>query len=395
MPCLKTARVDAMTNEVLVLGAGPAGLAVAHELRRRQIQVRVLDGATKVAEPWRARHEALVLNTHRRFSGLPGMRIPRSVGAYPTRDEFVRYLEAYAGQLDVPFEWEVCVERVDSIGRFWRVETNKGACLARHVVVATGPDRIPHTPKWPGMDLFPGRFLHASQFRRAEDHQHRRVLVIGGGTSGFDIASALTKIPTRELWLSVRGGPVVIPRRLAGIPLQATAIALRRTPRWYQDLSTAHVSRLAFGDLKRHGLPDPTEGAYTRFLREGVAPSFDDGFVAALDEGLGEVVPEVEAFGDVGVRLTNGRILTPDVVICATGYRTGLDTMVGHLGVLDDDGRPKVVGAPGDAPGLWFAGQRSNFHGNLHARGREARQIAKAIRKERRRRRRDPDSSNL
>jgi cation diffusion facilitator CzcD-associated flavoprotein CzcO len=378
------------STPILIVGAGPAGLAATHELCRRGFRPRVIDGARRVAEPWRGRHEALKLNTHRACSSLPGLRLPRRLGAFPRRDDYVAYLEAYERTLPVTVEWAVRVGRLDPIGGGWCVETSKGPLHARHVVLATGPDREPIIPAWPGRDRFAGELIHAGRFRRGDDYAGQRVLIVGGGNSGVDVASCLAPVATRDVWISVRSGPVILPRRLFGIPLQPLAILMRHAPRWYQDASAAMLSRLAFGDLGRHGMPAPRMGALTRFLRDGVSPAIDDGFVAALQAGRIQVVPDVEAFEQDVVRLVDGRTLRPDAVICATGYRRGLEPMVGHLGVLDDVGRPDRVGgaASPERPGLWFVGQRSNFEGYLYARGREARGVARAIRHAERRRQR-------
>jgi cation diffusion facilitator CzcD-associated flavoprotein CzcO len=368
-------------EDVIIVGAGPAGLACAWELRRRGLPVRVLDGAPRVGEPWRGRHEALRLNTHRRFSALPGQRLPKTSGAFPSRDEYVAYLERYERHLGVVIEWGIRAERLERDPAGWRLDTSKGEIRARDVVLATGPDRVQVMPAWPGAGGFPGELIHAARFRRADDYAGRRVLVVGAGNSGIDVASCLSRAPLKELWVSSRSGAVVVPRTLWGLPVQPLAVLARPTPRGYQDRSTARLSRLAFGDLRPFGIATPAKGALTRFLEDGVAVATDDGFVAALRAGRAEVVAEIQRFEGPAVRLADGRVLHPDAVICATGYRPGLEPLVGHLGVLDARGRPRFVGGEGspDHPGLWFSGQRPSFHGNLHARGLEARALGRSI----------------
>ena len=369
-------------TDVVIVGAGPAGLAAAFELRRRGLRIRVIDGAARVGEPWRRRHDALRLNTHRWCSSLPGLRIPRSAGAFPSRDAFVRYLEQYERFLAVPIDWGVRVSAINrsATGRGgWVVETSTGSLCARDIVSATGPDRVPSTPAWPGAAEFRGTLLHAGAFGRPADYGGKRVLIVGGGNSGVDIANCLAHRDLRGLWMSVRRGATVVPRRLYGVPLQLLAVALRRSPRWYQDATTTLMSRLSFGKLDAYNLPLPSKGPFTRFIEDGVATAIDGGCVAALRSGRLRVVPEIVCFDGEEVRLADGTAIKPDVVIAATGYRTGLEPLVGHLDVLDTLGRPRVVGGPSGAPGLWFVGQRSNFHGNLYARGLEARTLARGV----------------
>jgi cation diffusion facilitator CzcD-associated flavoprotein CzcO len=372
---------------VVVVGAGPAGLAVAWHLARHGIPFRLVDGAARVAEPWRARHDHLQLNTHRALSSLPGLRIPRAAGAYPHRDAYVAYLERYEHLLrrraGVEIGWgrKVHAVRPEADGR-WRLETSKGPLAARHVVLATGPEREPFVPDWPGRDDFKGELLHAGAFRRAEAYRGRRVLVVGGGTSGVDLAGVLDRAGVAALWMSVRRGATVLPRRLLGVPLQPLSLLARRTSVASQDRSARWLSRLAFGDLTRLGYPAAPCGPYARMLADGTGPAIDDGFVAALRAGRLVCVPEIEAFEGERVRLADGATLRPDAVLCATGYRTGLARLLGPVaeGVLDAHERPLAVAAPLEAaPGLWFSGACSSFHGNLWARGPEARRLVRAL----------------
>ncbi len=368
--------------DVVIVGAGPAGLAAACELQRRGLRIRMIDGADQVGEPWRRRHDALRLNTHRWCSSLPGLRIPSSAGAYPSRDAFVEYLERYERFLGVAIDWGVRVTAIDRdpvSQDGWVVQTSRGTMHARDVVLATGPDRVPRMPAWPGAAEFRGVLMHAGAFGRPTDYDGKRVLIVGGGNSGVDIANCLARGESRGLWMSVRSGSTVVPRRLYGVPLQLLAVALRRSPRWYQDATTTLTSRLSFGKLDAYDLPLPSKGPFTRFVEDGVATAIDDGCVAALRGGRLRIVPEIACFDGAEVRFVDGTALAPDVVIAATGYRTGLEPLVGRFGVLDALGRPRVVGGPSSAAGLWFVGQRSNFHGNLHARGIEARGLARGV----------------
>lgn len=366
---------------VIIIGAGLSGLAAADALRRRGVSVRIFDKAKRIAEAWRRRHPQLRLNTHRWLSSLPGLSIPRSAGAFPSRDDIIRYLEAYADRLDVPIHLGVEVRRVDPDTGGWRVDTGDGVFRADHVVVATGRDRVPWMPAWPGRDLFTGELRHAADFGALERYRGRRILVVGAGNSGTDVLNHLSRIDTGELWVSIRHGPVVFPTRLGGIPVQLLSPLLDRFPVSAVDRALDLTERIAFGDLARWGMIRHPEGGATRLLGEGTAPAIDNGFIKALKAGRARVVPAVEAFEGDRVRLADGAAVDPEVVVCATGYRTGLESMLGHLDVLDGRGVPAVDGAEQDPryPGLWFIGMKPVLIGLFLAARRNAARIADAI----------------
>ncbi len=373
--------LTATVHPVVIIGAGPFGLAIAHELQRRGLSVPVLDAAERVAAPWRRRHPQLRLNTHRRLSRLPGLKMPASAGAFPSRDDVVRYLEAYEYRIERPIEYNTRVTRIEPDGDHWRLDTSRGPVRAEEVIVATGRERVPDIPDWPGRDGYTGALLSAAELGDIRRYAGKHVLVVGAGTSGSDVLNHLIGVETAELWVSVRRGPSVLPTRLAGVPIQLLSPLMAPLPPRLLDAMLTATERLAFGDLERHGLTRHPDGAATRLVREGVGPAFDLGFVAALKRGRIRVVPAVRAFRGNRVILDAGNALSPDVVICATGYRPGLESMVGHLGVLDEHGVPRTLDAAGSSPlpGLRFAGMTPRLIGQFVAAGREARAIARAL----------------
>ena len=375
-------RDQADKTRVLIVGAGSAGLAAAHALRRTGIAASILDKGTRVAETWRQRHPQLRLNTHRLLSGLPGLSMPASDGAFPRRDTVVHYLETYASRLGVPIKFGVNVERVDQTGQGWRVQTNHRAFIADHVIFATGHDRVPHVPGYPGLECYRGETRHAAGFGDLAHYRNRKVLVVGAGNSGSDVLNHLVRIETDRLWVSIRHGPVVFPTRLAGIPVQLLSPLLEWLPVRLVDRLLTLTEQVAFGDLSRWGMRKHETGGATRLSEDGVAPAIDNGFVTALKHGSIQVVPAVESFEPDRVRLADGRRIAPDIVVFATGYRTGLEQVIGHLALLDERGVPMIHGAEQDPryPGIWFTGMRPMLSGFFRAAGSTGEAIARAIR---------------
>jgi cation diffusion facilitator CzcD-associated flavoprotein CzcO len=364
-------------SPVLIIGAGLSGPAAAHALKQRGIEARIVEKANAIAVPWRGRHPQLRVNTHRVHSSLPGLPMPKDAGPFPGRERVIRYLEDYAKFVRVPIEFGVTVTRLQPVRRGWSIETNAGHYSAEHVVVATGHDRIAWMPDWEGRDTFQGELIHSAAFGKLDQYRGKRVLVVGAGNSGSDILNHLSRIETKQLLVSVRHGPVVFPTWLLGVPVHFLAPVFEMLPIPLVDRMLGLTERLAFGDLSRWGMRKHAAGGATRLLQSGIAPAVDDGFVDALKAGRIAVVPEITGFDGAHVRLANGETVEPDVVIAATGYRTGLESMIGHLGVLDAEGAPTTNAGQqaSTCPGLWFTGMRSHLGGYF----REAAKAGEAI----------------
>jgi len=368
-------------HPLLIIGAGLNGLAAAYELKKTGARPVILDASSKPAAPWRNRHDQLRLNTHRRISHLPGMRIPRSFGAFPARDDLVRYMEAYENFLDVPIHRNVHIKRIDTDQDGWRLTSSDGSWRASDVIIATGLERVPTIPAWPGRDEYTGELIHAAHFGCIDRFQDKSILVVGAGNSGTDVLNHLVRIKTSALSVSIRNGPSVLPTRVLGIPLQLLSPLMAHLPPWIVDILMAATERMIFGDLKKHNLPKDPDGVATRLIQEGVAPAFDNGFVKALKAGQVTVLPQIKKFEGRTVHFVGGQTARPDAVICATGYNPGLENLVGHLGVLNASGKPVYSGSEShpEFEGLWFMGMTPRLPGVFYAARGEARKIAAAI----------------
>ncbi|HEY1620547.1 MAG TPA: NAD(P)/FAD-dependent oxidoreductase, partial [Streptosporangiaceae bacterium] len=366
---------------VVVVGAGSAGLAAAAALRRDGVDSVVLERGPSVATSWRNRREDLRLNTISWLSDLPGLRLPASAGRWVSRADYVAYLERFAASHRLDVQVGVHVQRLEPVTDGWQVLTSAGPHETSNVVVATGYDRVPWLPDWPGRAEFARPVMHSSGLRRASDLAGLRVLLVGGGNSGIEISGHLVNAGVAGLWVSVRTPPTILPREIAGIPLHPLSVPLRVLPERSRDRIARRLSVRSLGDLSAYGLPAPSCGPYERLRTSGVTVAVDDGFAAHLKAGRLEIVPEIERLDGAGVVLTDGRRLAPDIVLAATGFRRGLEPLVGHLGVLNAAGLPaRDSGSPiPAAPGLWFVGYRTEIEGNLRLHPIEARRVARAI----------------
>ncbi|MEU2374894.1 flavin-containing monooxygenase [Streptomyces misionensis] len=369
-------------HPVYVIGAGPGGLAVAHALRERGVRAVVLEKSDRVAASWRGHYDRLRLHTTRRLSALPGLCIPRRFGRWVARDDVVRYLEKYAEHHELEIVTGVTVHRIERTGdgTGWLLRASGGRELTgAAVVVATGYNHTPRIPDWPGRETYEGEFLHAGAYRNAKPYAGRDVLVVGVGNTGAEIAVDLVEGGAARVRLAVRTVPHIVRRSTLGWPAQYSAVLVRRLPVRLVDLLARQQARL-LPDLSARGLPRPDTGLYSR-VRQGAIPVQDVGLVDAVRRGKVEVVAAVEAFEDGKVVLADGTRIAPDAVIAATGYTRGLEGLVGHLGVLDERGRPVVRGGrtPARAPGLYFTGFTNPISGMLRELARDAGRIAKAV----------------
>ncbi|TGQ74508.1 NAD(P)/FAD-dependent oxidoreductase [Mesorhizobium sp. M00.F.Ca.ET.186.01.1.1] len=360
-----TADQPVTVEPAIVIGAGAAGLAAAQALIKAGVATAVLEKESRLAEPWRRRHQQLHLNTHRDLSALPGLAYPGGTPAFPHKDVVIRHMNDFSQANRLPVEFGVAVEAVLFRGDHWAVQTSAGLRRARHVVIATGRDREPFTPPWKGMQAFAGRIVHSADFGNAQDYAGKKVLVVGAGNSGFDALNHLKQIDTTAIWLSARSGPALLPKRVGKIAVHRLSPLMARLPLRLADAVIATTQRLVFGDLTKFGMPPAPAGGASRLTTDYTAIAADDGAVDAIKAGKIVVVPAIREFTRDGVILADGRLIDPDIVIAATGYRTGLEPMVGSLGVLDDKGVPLFNGGDSDPklPGLWFTGMRPSIRG--------------------------------
>jgi cation diffusion facilitator CzcD-associated flavoprotein CzcO len=370
-------------ERVVVIGAGPCGLAIARQLRHEcGIDALVLDRANAPASSWRRRYDGFRLNTCGFWSHLPGQRIPLRFGRWPTGANMVDYFDDYVNRQKLRISFGVNVSRVNrdhSEHMAWLLSADDITIRAAAVVVATGNYHTPTLPAWPGVDAFAGRLLHSADYRNPAPFAGRDVLVVGAGNSATDIALQLADGGARRVRMAVRTPPHLVPRAAAGIPVDTFGPAFSQLPVPVLDQAAAVMRRIWFGDLAEYGLGSPQRGMYTALLRDEQIPTIGDDLVHHLKTERIEVVAAVVGFHGDRVLLADDTSVTPDVVIAATGYRRGLAPLVGHLGVLDDAGRPAANWSPHAAPGLWFAGYDEPLIGPLQSIRRRSAPLAREI----------------
>ncbi|WP_349631169.1 flavin-containing monooxygenase [Bradyrhizobium jicamae] len=368
--------MTAQNPDAIIVGAGPAGLACAATMRAAGLIVTVLEKADCVGAVWRLHYDRLHLHTDRRHSGLPGMAMPSNYPAYPSRAQVVDYLESYAARFKVAPSFNTEVSRIAREGPLWRVQLADDAIVAPMVVVATGIADAPYRPSWPGMATFGGEIIHSSEYRNPVPYAGKRVLVVGFGNSGGEIALDLANAGV-DAALSVRGPVQILPRDLLGLPILSWAILYQRLPARFVDALNAPVLRLAVGDFEKLGLKRSAKGPRRMVEEDGRVPLIDIGTLAKIRDGSIKIRSGIASFNAQGVVFADGASEAFDAVILATGFRPDLRRLLPDVGgVLDSHGIPLVTGRPTAAAGLYFCGQITAPTGQLREIGIEAERIA-------------------
>jgi len=354
--------------DVVVIGAGPSGLAVARELRHRHgISALVIDKAAAPAVSWRNRYDNFRLNTTGFLSHLPGQRIPLTAGRWPTKEDMVRYFDRYVRQQDITLALGCEVNRIDRSANGWLVGTSSGEIRTPAVVLATGKYGTPVVPPWPGLNQFTGELVHSGDFRNAWPFAGRDVLVVGAGNSAADIAVQLAEDGGRKVLLAVRTPPHLVRRAIGTVPSDIFLELLARVPARVVDPVIAQLNRLLFGDLSVYGFHRPPLGLKATVEQRGRIPTLADELVAAVRSGRVEVVAAVSAVESNRVILDDGTAVKPEVIVAATGFSTDLNDLVGHLGVLDEDGDPRGGFASHLGDGMFAIGYGIPPNGPLRA----------------------------
>ncbi|MGW5433253.1 ArsO family NAD(P)H-dependent flavin-containing monooxygenase [Streptomyces sp. NPDC004059] len=317
------------TPQVVVIGGGQAGLAAGYHLRRFGIDFVILDAQTTPGGAWQHTWDSLRLFSPAAYSSLPGRLMPPQTGAtYPDAQHVVEYLADYEKRYELPVERAVRVHGVHRDGHHLRVETDSGTWHARAVISATGTWWRPFLPAVPGRGDFGGRQLHTVKYRRPQEFSGGRVIVVGGGNSGAQIAADLA-YDTELTWVTQR------PPRFLAADIDGRALF---------DAATARRRALDEGRTDTGGVASLGDIVAVPPVRE------------ARDRGLLKANPMFTRLVPGGVEWADGTRAEADAIIWCTGFRPALS----HLAPLQLRGRRGHIATSGtravDEPRLHLLG---------------------------------------
>ncbi|KAG0538675.1 hypothetical protein BDA96_03G256900 [Sorghum bicolor] len=339
----------------VIVGAGPSGLAAAACLAARGVPATVLEMSDSLASTWRHRtYDRLTLHLPKRFCELPLLPFPPGYPAYPSKDQFVAYLESYAAAAGVAPRFGCRVEEAafDAGAGAWAVRVageGEGSggellLLARWLVVATGENAVPRTPDLPGApERFAGRVLHTCDYKSGEEFAGKKVLVVGCGNSGMEVSLDLCRHGATPSMV-VRNTVHVLPREMLGVSTFGIAMALLKLlPVQVVDRILLAAARLALGDTGKLGLRRPKTGPIELKNLTGRTPVLDVGTLAHIKTGKIKVVGAVKEVTQRGVRFADGKEEQFDAIIQATGYRSNVPSWLKDGGdVFTREGMPRI-----------------------------------------------------
>ena len=251
---------------------------------------------------------------------------------------------------------------------------------AKNLVVATGYNRVPQMPSWEGLDGFTGTVIHSHDYKNGQAFKGKKVLVVGFGNSGAEISLDLWEHGAHPIQ-SVRSAVNVLPREVLGQPTLAMGIWQQHLPPKLIDSINTTTSKILMGDLSKYGLKQLDKGPMQTLKEKAQVPMLDVGTIDLIKRGEIIVYPGIEKFEGNEVVFSDGRRETIDALVLATGYRPCVDEFLAEHKVLDDHGTPQSSGTESKLDGLFFCGFYISPAGMFREMAREAKQIAKCIKK--------------
>lgn len=341
----------------LIIGAGPAGLAVAGRFRKRRIPFEVLERSDRFAVAWHNHYDRLCLHTVKELSHLPHLPFPNNYPRYVPRDKFAEYCAQYAQHFSIRPHFNQEVNLIQRQGDQWQVRTRQEQeWLAERVIVATGVNRVPFWPEWPGQGDFSGTIAHSRGYKNPKPYLGKRVLIVGMGNTGAEVALDMAEHNV-DVTLSVRSAVNIVPRDINGRPTQLTAKILAKFPFGLGDWLGTQIRKWVVGDLSRYGLRTATIPPARQLRETGKTPVIDLGTVNLIKAGKIRVIPDIDHFTQNGIVDSSGKTHTFDAVLLATGYRAQVeDFLEDTSGLLDQHGVPKEPVGHGPYSGLYFVG---------------------------------------
>jgi len=304
-----------------IIGAGPSGLAAARALKEAGFAFDVFERHSDVGGIWDSSnpntpiYESAHFISSRTQSAFDDFPMPADYPDYPSWKQILEYIRAFAVEFDLRghIRFDTAVESARPAGSHWDVRLSTGE-LERYdgVIAAVGHDWDPLLPSYPG--TFSGKAYHSVEYRSGAELAGKKVLVVGAGNSGCDIASDAA-IHASKAWISMRRGYHFLPKHFFGQPTDEFFRAGPHIPNWLAPSLLAVLLRIIVGDLRRYGLPKPDHKPLATH------PIINSQLLHFLAHGDVVAKPDIAELRGSIVRFVDGSEIEPDIILWATGYR--------------------------------------------------------------------------
>ncbi|CAL4911272.1 unnamed protein product [Urochloa decumbens] len=332
---------------VLIVGAGPSGLAVAACLSQLSIPYRIVEREDCSASLWRKHtYDRLKLHLAKEFCELPHMSYPSDTPTYIPKEQFVRYVDAYVDHFNIFPKYSTSVEscKYDEVSNCWDVMAHDKVTglvteyIARFLVVATGENSEGIIPQIPGLDDFPGEVIHSSSYKSWNNYAGKEVLVIGCGNSGMEIAYDLASHGV-ETSMVVRSPVHVMTIGLINFGMKLVSWSL---PVNFVDFILVTFANIRFGDLSKYGIVRPNMGPLLLKAKTGRSAVIDVGTVELIKKGAIKVLGPISCIRGDYVEFEDGKNCHFDSIVFATGYKSTANRWLKNgESLLNDNGMPK------------------------------------------------------
>ncbi|XP_062158003.1 probable indole-3-pyruvate monooxygenase YUCCA10 [Alnus glutinosa] len=353
---------------VLIVGAGPSGLAMAGCLTQHSIPYVILEREDCYASLWKKRtYDRLGLHLAKEFCFLPHRTLPPDAPTFMPKDYFLRYVDGYVSEFKINPRYHRSVQSAffDEVGKKWRIEaknTLEGSMevySADFLVVATGENSEGFIPSLHGLDGFPGDILHSNHYKSGSKYKSKDVLVVGCGNSGMEIAYDLFDHGARTS-IVIRSPFHVLTKEL----VHRGMCLLKYLPFCMVDAIITMLARLEYGDLTKYGIRRPRRGPFAHKTATGRSPVIDVGTIKKIQDGEIEVVSDIFSINKNNVVFKNGTEKKFDAIVFATGYRSAANKWLKDYKYgLNGEGMPK-----NSFPGHW-KGEKGLYCAGLSRRG--------------------------
>ncbi|KAL8236371.1 hypothetical protein R6Q59_017452 [Mikania micrantha] len=340
-------------NGPVIVGAGPSGLAVSACLKEQCIPYVVIERADCIASLWqKCTYDRLKLHLPKKFCQLPKLPFPEDYPEYPTKKQFIAYLENYAQKFDINPQFNESVQsaKYDEACQLWRVVTvstigsnpSETEYICQMLVVATGENAEGIVPEIDGLQEFSGEVIHAKDYKSGEKYTGKKVLVVGCGNSGMELSLDLSNHNANPSMV-VRSSVHILPREIMGkSTFDLAMMLLQWLPLWLVDKLLLILTWFILGNTQKYGINRPSLGPLQLKNQHGKTPVLDIGALEKIRSGDIAVVPGIKRFNSNSVELVNGETLDIDSVVLATGYRSNVPYWLQETEFFAKNGFPKT-----------------------------------------------------